>query len=119
MQKKIRIFRKKNENYLHPSFNTISASGPNGAVIHYRATSSSNRIIGKKEIFLFDSGGQYKYGTTDITRTICLEDQPKKIRNIFTYVLKGHIAVANSNFKKIKSADRLDILARKFLRKKN
>ncbi len=117
-EKKLEFFRKKNENYLHPSFNTISASGPNGAVIHYRATSSSNRIIGKKEIFLFDSGGQYKYGTTDITRTICLEDQPKKIRNIFTYVLKGHIAVANSNLKKIKSADRLDILARKFLRKK-
>ncbi len=117
-EKKLEFFRRKNGNYLHPSFNTISASGPNGAVVHYRATSSSNRIIGKKEIFLFDSGGQYKYGTTDITRTICLKDQPKKIRNIFTYVLKGHIAVANANLKKIKSADRLDILARKFLKKK-
>ena len=112
------FFRKKNKNYLYPSFNTISASGSNGAIIHYRANKKSNRLIKKNDIFLFDSGGQYNYGTTDITRTICLGKQTKKIKNIFTYVLKGHIAVANANLKNLKSAHLLDNLARKFLKKK-
>ena len=115
--KKLNFFRKKNINYLFPSFNTISASGPNGAIIHYRANKSSNRIIKKNDIFLCDSGGQYKYGTTDITRTISLGKQTKKIKNIFTYVLKGHIAVASSNLNKLKSAHLIDNLARKFLKK--
>ena len=116
--KKLEYFRKKNQNYLYPSFNTISASGSNGAIIHYRATRSSNRLIKKKDIFLCDSGGQYKYGTTDITRTMSLDKQTKKIKNIFTYVLKGHIAVASANLNKIKRANLLDNLARKFLNKK-
>ena len=64
-----------------------------------------------------DSGGQYKYGTTDITRTITLGKQTKKIKNIYTYVLKGHIAVANSNLNKLKSAHLIDNLARKYLKK--
>ena len=76
-------------------------------------------LIKKNDIFLFDSGGQYKYGTTDITRTISLGKQSNKIKNIFTYVLKGHIAVANANLNKLKSAHLLDSLARKFLKKKN
>ncbi len=116
-ERKLNFFRSKNKDYLFPSFSTISASGPNGAIIHYRATKSSNRIIKKNDIFLFDSGGQYKYGTTDITRTICLGKQTKKIRNIFTYVLKGHIAVVTSNLKKFKSGHLIDKLARKFLKK--
>ena len=116
-EKKLNFFRKKNKNYLFPSFNTISASGPNGAIIHYRANKSSNRIIKKNDIFLCDSGGQYKYGTTDITRTISLGKQSKKIKNIFTYVLKSHIAVASSNLNKLKSAHLIDNLARKFLKK--
>ena len=115
--KKLNFFRKKNKNYLFPSFDTISASGPNGAIIHYRVNKSSNRIFKKNDIFLCDSGGQYKYGTTDITRTISLGKQSNKIKNIFTYVLKGHIAVANSNLKKLKSAHLIDSLARKFLKK--
>ena len=65
-----------------------------------------------------DSGGQYKYGTTDVTRTITLGKQTGKIKNIFTYVLKGHIAVASANLKKIKSGHLLDKLARKFLKSK-
>ena len=117
-EKKLNYFRTKNVNYLYPSFNTISASGPNGAIIHYRANKNSNRLIKKDDIFLCDSGGQYKYGTTDITRTISLGKQTQKIKNIFTYVLKGHIAVANANLKKIKSGHLLDNLARKFLKKK-
>ena len=117
-EKKLNFFRKKNKNYLFPSFNTIAASGPNGAIIHYRANSDSNRMIGKKDIFLCDSGGQYKYGTTDVTRTICLGKQSNNIKNIYSYILKGHLAVANANLKKKTSAHLLDTLARKFLKKK-
>mgnify|MGYP006229610515 FL=1 len=101
---------------MFPSFNTISASGPNGAIIHYRANKRSNRIIKKNDLFLCDSGGQYKYGTTDITRTISLGKQIRKIKNIFTYVLKGHIAVATANLKKLKSGHLIDSLARRFLK---
>ena len=117
-EKKLNFFRKKNKNYLFPSFNTIAASGPNGAIIHYRANEKSNRLIKKNDIFLCDSGGQYKYGTTDITRTICMGKQSNKTKDIYSYVLKGHIAVANANLNKITSAHLLDTLARKFLKKK-
>ncbi len=117
-EKKINFFRNKSKNYLFSSFNTIAASGPNGAIIHYRANKKSNRLIKKNDIFLCDSGGQYKYGTTDITRTIGLGKQPNRIKNIFSYVLKGHIGVANANLNKLTSAHLLDTLARKFLKKK-
>ena len=117
-EKKINFFRNKSKNYLFSSFNTIAASGPNGAIIHYKANKKSNRLIKKNDIFLCDSGGQYKYGTTDITRTIGLGKQPNRIKNIFSYVLKGHIGVANANLNKLTSAHLLDTLARKFLKKK-
>ena len=115
-EKKLNFFRKKSKNYLFPSFNTIAASGPNGAIIHYRVNKKTNRLIKKDDIFLCDSGAN-KYGTTDITRTTSLGKQPNKIKNIFTYVLKGHIAVANANLNKLTSAHLLDSLARKFLKK--
>ncbi len=117
-EKKLEYFRKKNKKYLNSSFKTISASGPNGAIIHYRATKKSNRTIKKDDIYLCDSGGQYKYGTTDVTRTICLKKQPQKIKNVFTRVLKGHVAVKEANLNKIKDASKLDKLARKYLNKK-
>ena len=117
-EKKLNFFRKRSKKYLFPSFNTIAASGPNGAIIHYRANQNSNRIIKKNDIFLCDSGGQYKYGTTDITRTIGFGKQSNRIKDIFTYVLKGHIAVASANLNKLTSAHFLDTLARKFLKKK-
>ena len=63
-----------------------------------------------------DSGGQYKYGTTDVTRTICFDKQNSNIKKIFTYVLKGHIAVASTNLKKDSIGKKIDINARKFLR---
>tara|TARA_Y100000591_G_C21726835_1_gene641821 strand:+ start:127 stop:954 length:828 start_codon:yes stop_codon:yes gene_type:complete len=116
-EKKLESLRKKNKKYLYPSFGTIAGSGPNGAIVHYRATKKTNRIINKKDLFLCDSGGQYKYGTTDVTRTISLGEQPKKIKNIFTLVLKGHIAVATSNLIKNNTGKKLDIHARKFLKK--
>ena len=117
-EKKLNFFRRKSKNYLFPSFNTIAASGPNGAIIHYRANKNSNRQIKKNDIFLCDSGGQYKYGTTDITRTISFGKQSNKIKNIFSYVLKGHIAVANANLNKLTRGHLLDTLARKFLKKR-
>jgi len=116
-QNKLEKFRKKNKNYLFPSFNTIAGTGSNGAIVHYRANAKTNKIIKKEHLFLCDSGGQYKYGTTDVTRTICFSKQPNYIKNIFTKVLKGHIAVATSNLNKIKTGNKLDLEARKFLKK--
>ncbi len=116
-QKKLEKFRKLNKEYIFPSFNTIAGSGPNGAIIHYRATKSSNRKINKKDIFLCDSGGQYKFGTTDVTRTLCFSKQSNSIKDKFTKVLKGHIAVATSNINKLKNGKQIDIKARQFLKK--
>ena len=117
-EKKLESFRKRSKNYLYPSFNTIAGSGPNGAIVHYRASNKTNRRIKNKDIFLCDSGGQYKYGTTDVTRTICFSKPLKKIKKIFTLVLKGHIAIATNDFNKNKKGYQLDIKARKFLKEK-
>ena len=118
-QNKLENFRKINKSYLYPSFDTIAGSGKNGAIVHYRAKKENCKIIKKKDIFLCDSGGQYKYGTTDVTRTICFSKPNPNIKNIFTKVLKGHIAVANTNLKKDNTGKKIDIRARKFLKKSN
>ncbi len=118
-QNKLEKFRRQNKNYLYPSFDTIAGSGKNGAIVHYRADRKTNRFIKKKDIFLCDSGGQYKYGTTDVTRTICFSKPESNIKDIFTKVLKGHIAVANTNLKKENIGSKIDKRARKFLRKSN
>tara|TARA_Y100001970_G_scaffold243874_1_gene309515 strand:+ start:1279 stop:2973 length:1695 start_codon:yes stop_codon:yes gene_type:complete len=118
-QNKLEKFRKKNKNFLYPSFDTIAGSGKNGAIVHYRANKKNCKIIKNKDIFLCDSGGQYKYGTTDVTRTICFSKPNINIKNIFTNVLKGHIAVATSNLTKDNIGKKIDIRARKFLRKNN
>ena len=73
----------------------------------------------KKDIFLCDSGGQYKFGTTDVTRTLCFSKQSQNIKNIYTKVLKGHIAVATTDLKKNNIGKKIDIRARKFLKKSN
>ena len=117
VQNKLENFRKRNKNYLYPSFNTIAGSGPNGAIIHYRANKKSNRKIKISDIFLCDSGGQYKYGTTDVTRTICFKKPKVRIKNIFTRVLKGHIAVVSTNLKKFNTGKQLDARARFWLKK--
>ena len=116
-EKKLEKFRKMNKNYLFPSFNTIAGTGSNGAIVHYRATKNSNKVIKKKDIFLCDSGGQYKFGTTDVTRTICFAKQPKSIKNNFTKVLKGHIAVATTDINKYSIGKQIDVKARKYLKK--
>ena len=118
-QNKLESFRKLNKNYLYPSFDTIAGSGKNGAIVHYRAKKVNSKTIDKKDIFLCDSGGQYKYGTTDVTRTICFSNPKQHIKNIFTKVLKGHIAVAKTNLKKDFFGKKIDIKARKFLKKSN
>ena len=118
-QNKLENFRKKNKEYLYPSFNTIAGTGGNGAIVHYRATKINTKKINKKDIFLCDSGGQYKYGTTDVTRTICFSKPKKNIKNIFTRVLKGHIAVVKTNLNKYSSGNLIDLRARKFLKEIN
>ena len=118
-QNKLEYFRKKNTQYLYPSFNTIAGTAGNGAIVHYRATKNNTRKINKKDIFLCDSGGQYKYGTTDVTRTICFSKPKKNIKDIFTRVLKGHIAVASSELKNNTTGKILDVKARKFLKEIN
>ena len=118
-QNKLEKFRKMNSKYLFPSFKTIAGSGKNGAIVHYRATKNNTKPLKKNEIFLCDSGGQYKFGTTDVTRTICFSNPKKYIKNIYTNVLKGHIAVAHADLNKKKTGKLIDIEARKFLKKKN
>ena len=115
IEKKLEIFRKRSKNYLYPSFDTIAGSGPNGAIIHYRSDKYSNRSLKKNDLLLLDSGGQYKWGTTDVTRTVCFSNVSNRIKNIFTRVLKGHIGVALSNIKKEKNGHNIDKIARKSL----
>ena len=116
-QNKLEKFRKKNKKYLFPSFDTIAGAGKNGAIVHYRAKKSNVKMINKDDIFLCDSGGQYKYGTTDVTRTLCFKKPKKNIQDIFTKVLKGHIAVVKTNLNKDNTGNKIDIKAREFLKK--
>ena len=115
IERKLESFRKNNKNYLYPSFDTIAGSGPNGAVIHYRSDKFTNRKLKEGDLLLLDSGGQYKWGTTDVTRTLCFSNISNKIKDIFTRVLKGHIGVALSNIKKEKNGHNIDKIARKSL----
>jgi Xaa-Pro aminopeptidase len=93
------------------SFPTIAAAGPNSALPHYRVTLASNSTIGSG-IFLIDSGGQYEDGTTDITRTIAVGRPTRLMRDRFTRVLKGHIAIARAVFPKGTSGGQIDAFAR-------
>ena len=115
VEQKLKKLRKKSKKYLYPSFDTIAGSGPNGAIIHYKSTQKTNRKIKKNDVLLVDSGGQYKWGTTDVTRTTCSGKVSKNIKNNFTKVLKGHIAVATCNLKKNSKGYLIDKLARKYL----
>ena len=94
------------------SFPTIAGSGPNGAIVHYRVTRASNRTLGKNDLFLVDSGAQYEDGTTDITRTVVVGTPSDEMRDRFTRVLKGHIAIATAVFPENTSGAQLDPLAR-------
>ncbi|CAP55933.1 aminopeptidase P family protein [Gluconacetobacter diazotrophicus] len=107
-------FRALCPDYREESFPAISGAGPNGAVIHYRVTPESSRTIGTDEVYLIDSGGQYPFGTTDVTRTIWTGAGrgPEDVRHAFTRVLKGHIALARARFPVGTTGHALDGLAR-------
>ena len=95
------------------SFDSISGAGPNGAVVHYRVNTRTNRKLGKGELFLIDSGGQYPDGTTDITRTVPIGAATAEMRDRFTRVLKGHIVLATIKFPAGTTGHQLDAFARK------
>ncbi|MBN9267665.1 MAG: aminopeptidase P family protein [Hyphomicrobium sp.] len=94
------------------SFDTISGSGPNGAIVHYRVTEATNRQLRAGELFLVDSGGQYIDGTTDITRTVVIGAPTAEMRDRFTRVLKGHIAISELRFPAGTTGAHIDVLAR-------
>ena len=97
------------------SFPTISGAGPDGAIVHYRVTTTTDRRIAPGELFLIDSGGQYEDGTTDVTRTVAVGTPSAEMRDRFTRVLKGHIAIARAVFPEGTSGAQLDSFARQFL----
>jgi len=95
------------------SFDTISGSGPNGAIVHYRVSEATNRTLKTGELYLVDSGAQYPDGTTDVTRTVAIGEPTAEMRDRFTRVLKGHIALATVTFPKGTSGSQLDAIARR------
>jgi Xaa-Pro aminopeptidase len=95
------------------SFDTISGAGPNGAIVHYRSSENTNRKLEKGSLYLVDSGGQYVDGTTDITRTLAIGEPTQEMRDRFTRVLKGHVAVATALFPKGTRGTQLDSFARR------
>jgi len=97
------------------SFPTIAGAGPNGAIVHYRVTRASNRRILPGELFLVDSGAQYEDGTTDVTRTVAVGTPSQEMRENFTRVLKGHIALARAVFPDGTAGAQLDSFARQYL----
>ncbi|OSI28543.1 aminopeptidase P family protein [Bradyrhizobium canariense] len=97
------------------SFPTISGTGPNGAIVHYRVTRKSNRRIVPGDLLLIDSGAQYEDGTTDVTRTMAVGEPTDEMRDRFTRVLRGHIAIARAIFPDGATGAQLDTLARQYL----
>ena len=97
------------------SFDTISAAGANGAIVHYNHKNGAPAMLEMNNLYLVDSGGQYADGTTDITRTIVIGEPSDEHRRNFTLVLKGHIALARAIFPPGTSGGQLDTLARQFL----
>ena len=107
--------REKNKLFHSLSFDTISAIGKNAALPHYRVTEESNTNFSDNKIYLVDSGAQYYDGTTDITRTIIIGEASLEQKDMFTRVLKGHIALSNHIFKKGTKGSEIDYLARESL----
>lgn len=105
-------FRREDPECVDLSFATISAFAANGAVVHYRSTPTTNRHIDDSNLYLIDSGGQYYYGTTDITRTIHLGSPTTAERLHYTLVLKGHLALRHTTFPAETCGEHLDVLAR-------
>ncbi|MEZ5830236.1 MAG: aminopeptidase P family protein [Dongiaceae bacterium] len=110
---KLASFRRQRDMFRDFSFDTISAAGPNGAICHYKVTEQSNRPIPANWLYLVDSGGQYLDGTTDITRTIAVGKVTPEMKDRFTRVLKGHIALATTRFPRGTTGSALDSIARR------
>lgn len=112
---KLYEFRKKGEHFEDLSFNTISAFGAHGAIIHYKVSPETDIPLNRKNLYLLDSGGQYLTGTTDITRTLCFGTPSPEQKEMYTRVLKGHIALAEAVFPEGTTGAQLDALARQYL----
>jgi len=108
-------FRKAAGDLRDLSFDTISGAGPNGAIVHYKVSEETNRPIEMDSLYLVDSGGQYPDGTTDVTRTVAIGTPTAEMRDRFTRVLKGHIALGSALFPDGTRGTQLDALARQFL----
>ena len=111
----LETFRRQTGALKDVSFPTISGTGPNGAIVHYRVTRKSNRRIAPGDLLLIDSGAQYQDGTTDVTRTIAIGEPTAEMRDRFTRVLRGHIAIARAVFPDGTTGAQLDPYARQFL----
>jgi len=111
----LETFRRESGLLKDVSFPTIAGTGPNGAIVHYRVTRNSNRRIAPGDLLLVDSGAQYEDGTTDVTRTIAVGEPTAEMRDRFTRVLRGHIAIARAVFPDGATGAQLDTLARQFL----
>lgn len=109
---RLEAFRRENDLFRDLSFSTISGAGPNGAIVHYRSTPKTNRRLEAGTLYLVDSGAQYLDATTDITRTIAIGEPSGEMKDRFTRVLKGHIALATCRFPVGTSGSQLDALAR-------
>jgi Xaa-Pro aminopeptidase len=112
---KLHQFRQESGDLRDLSFDTISGAGPNGAIVHYRVTEETNRPLEMDSLYLVDSGGQYPDGTTDVTRTVVIGNPTAEMRDRFTRVLKGHIAIARAIFPEGTRGSQLDGFARQFL----
>ena len=111
----LETFRRQTGALKDVSFPTIAGTGPNGAIVHYRVTRKSNRRISPGDLLLIDSGAQYEDGTTDVTRTIAIGEPTAEMRDRFTRVLRGHIAIARAVFPDGTTGAQLDSFARQFL----
>ena len=109
----LEALRRQNSELRDLSFDSISGAGPNGAIVHYRSSEKTNRKLDKGTLYLIDSGGQYVDGTTDITRTVAIGEPTEEMRDRFTRVLKGHIAIATAIFPKGTRGSQLDSFARR------
>lgn len=112
---RLEAFRRQSNMFRGLSFPTISGAGSNGAIVHYRVDAATNRPLKKGSLYLLDSGAQYPDGTTDVTRTIAIGTPSREMRERFTRVLKGHIAIASARFPVGTDGSQLDVLARKAL----
>jgi Xaa-Pro aminopeptidase len=110
---RLEAFRKDSGELKDLSFDSISGSGPNGAIVHYKASPETNRPLEQNSLYLIDSGGQYADGTTDITRTLAIGEPTAEMRDRFTRVLRGHIALATAVFPKGVRGSQLDSFARR------